>query len=301
MDKILTLTDFSPLADLAVEATFKIAKSYGAEVAIYHNLENSSIISLGKNQKKNNIMDLEDKKDIDKYIDKYQSLSGKYGVKVQMYWGTKKLTLEVSKLVEQLKIDLIIMGSEGAGGKKEFIWGSNAEKVVKSVHCPVLIIKDEMKDFYFDNIIFASSFDLKERAVFKQFLNLIKPPHDTKIHLVAINTASFYSQPRSLMVSAMEDFQELAKPWKSEIYFYSDYSVDAGLRHFMEEIKPDLLVMSNKHKKPLKHLFSANHTIKMVNHSDFPVLTIDYIEDMTKINTVNDATHSIKSETRPSL
>lgn len=301
MNKILTLTDFSPLVDLVVEASFKIAKSYGAEVAIYHNLENSSIISLNIDQKKNNILDLKNKTELDNYIDKYQSISGKYGVKAQMYWGTKKLTLEVSNLVKQLKVDLIIMGSEGAGGKKEFIWGSNAEKVVKSVHCPVLIIKDKMKDFYFDNIIFASSFDLQERAVFKQFLDLIKPPHDTIIHLVAINTASFYSQPRSLMVSAMRDFQEIARPWKSEIYFYSDYSVDAGLQNFMEKINPDLLVMSNKFKKPLKHLFSANHTIKMVNHSDFPVLTIDYNEEMTKINTSNDPTHGIKSETRPSL
>ena len=38
-------------------------------------------------------------------------------------------------------IDLIVMGSHGASGVKEFFVGSNTEKIVRTAHCPVLTSK----------------------------------------------------------------------------------------------------------------------------------------------------------------
>ena len=47
---------------------------------------------------------------------------------------------KIVELVEKEKIDMIIMGAHGRKGLDRAIFGSVADKVVKSAPCPVLTI-----------------------------------------------------------------------------------------------------------------------------------------------------------------
>ena len=44
---------------------------------------------------------------------------------------------------EAYEVDLIVMGSHGASGLNEWLIGSNAQKIVRLAHCPVLTIKNK--------------------------------------------------------------------------------------------------------------------------------------------------------------
>ncbi len=46
----------------------------------------------------------------------------------------------ISRILSQMSIDLIVMGSHGASGWKKAIIGSNAAAVLKSVDCPLLMV-----------------------------------------------------------------------------------------------------------------------------------------------------------------
>lgn len=170
------------------------------------------------------------------------------------------------------------MGSSVAGGKKEYVWGSNTEKIVKHVDIPVMVIKKPIKKYTLNNIVFASSFDTNERDILKYALNLLQPPKDAVIHLLSVDTSSFFTQPMGLMKTAMKEIETLVEPYNTKSHFYVDYSIEAGIRHFLEEVQPDILIMSNKNEKPIKRFLSGNNTIRAINHSDFPVLSIDYRE-----------------------
>ena len=53
------------------------------------------------------------------------------------------------KIVETAKLescDLIVMGSRGLGGIKEFFLGSVSDRVADEAPCPVLIIKNIRQD-----------------------------------------------------------------------------------------------------------------------------------------------------------
>ncbi|MDF1698417.1 MAG: universal stress protein [Saprospiraceae bacterium] len=276
MKHILTLTDFSQLAENAVEAAFLFAKKYGAELTIYHNSEDGDLI----------MYELVGDPEIEHFtlkksittppVSKWKQLAKKHNVTARYLTGSADFIKKIFDITEILEIDLIVMGSSGAGGRKEIIWGSNTEKVVKHVDIPVLVIKKPITDYRLKNIVFASAFDTKEKEVLKFALNLLNPPADATIHLLSIDTSSFFTQPMALMKTAMEDFVEVAKPYIVKKHFYKDYSIDAGIRHFMEDVKADLLVMSNRNEKPIKRMISGNNTLKAINHSDFPVLSIDY-------------------------
>jgi len=278
MKHILTLTDFSPIAEAAVEAAFVFASQHGADLTIYHNSEDGDLV----------MYELVGDPEIEHFtiknaissppITKWKELAKKHNVIARYLTGSADFIRKIFKITEILEIDLIVMGSAGTNAKKEFSWGSNTEKVIKHVDIPVLVIKKPMTKYRIDNIVFASSFDESEKDVLKYALNLLNPPKDAIIHLLSVDTSSFFTQPMALMRAAMKDFEGLVAPYQVKSHFYNDYSIEAGIRHFMEEVQPDILVMSNKNEKPVKRFLTGNNTIRAVNHLDFPVLSIDYRE-----------------------
>jgi len=276
MKHILTLTDFSPIAESAVEAAFVFASQHKADLTIYHNSEDGDLV----------MYELVGDPEIEHFtikntissppITKWKQLAKKHNVVARYLTGSADFIKKIFNITEILEIDLIVMGSTGAGGKKELVWGSNTEKVVKHVDIPVLVIKSPMTEYRISNIVFASSFDNNEKEILTYALNLLQPPKDATIHLLSIDTSSFFTQPMALMKAAMKEFEGLVSPYKVKSHFYSDYSVEAGIRHFMEEVQPDLLIMSNKNEKPVKRFLTGSNTLRAINQSDFPVLSIDY-------------------------
>lgn len=276
MKHILTLTDFSEVAEDAVRSAFRFASDNNARLTIYHRLHKSDTVQINPENRTSIVSMDREATPRSRYLDKWYAIAKEHKVKLDYVLGQGSLVKDIRTIAENRNIDLIIMGSKGAAGKKEYLWGSHAERVIENVDCPVLVLKKPMKDYRLDNIVFASSFDEKDKPVFQFFLDFIKPPTDSVIHLLLVNTLSYFSQPTILVKEAMADFEELAKPFNVQSHFYPDYSVDAGIRHFLKEVDPDILVMSNKYNKPLKHALSGSETIRAVNHTDFPILSVDY-------------------------
>jgi nucleotide-binding universal stress UspA family protein len=51
--------------------------------------------------------------------------------------------LEIVALAEELRADLIVMGSRGLGGLRRALMGSVSDSVVRHAHCPVLVVRPE--------------------------------------------------------------------------------------------------------------------------------------------------------------
>jgi nucleotide-binding universal stress UspA family protein len=50
---------------------------------------------------------------------------------------------EIVNLVEELKVDLIAVGSRGRSRTKRALMGSVSDSVVRHAHCPVLVVRNE--------------------------------------------------------------------------------------------------------------------------------------------------------------
>jgi|JI10StandDraft_1071094.scaffolds.fasta_scaffold29172_2 nucleotide-binding universal stress UspA family protein len=48
--------------------------------------------------------------------------------------------VEIVRIAQERKTDLIVMGSHGRGGLSRAILGSVADKVMRTAHCPVMIV-----------------------------------------------------------------------------------------------------------------------------------------------------------------
>ncbi len=176
---------------------------------------------------------------------------------------------------EANQIDLIVMGSHGISGKNEYFIGSNTQKVVRKVHIPVLVVKNPLESVDFKKVVFASEFNLSDKPVFLKMLELLKP-NQPEIHLVTINTSSWFGQPFTLSKAAMEGFKDICYPLKCHLHFYRDFNVDAGVRHLSEDIQADLIAISNHERHPIKRIFAGSSVEALINHSELPVLSLDY-------------------------
>lgn len=55
--------------------------------------------------------------------------------------------IEVVKAARNLGADLIIISTHGRTGVGHWLMGSTAEKVVRSAHCPVLVVREQEREF----------------------------------------------------------------------------------------------------------------------------------------------------------
>lgn len=277
MKSILVPTDFSSCAADATDAAMQLAKRFGAKVHLY------SRIDLPWNWETMSITEREaDKESLQTLYNAeilMENIKKQYpDIDIETALSGGSLVENIRNYVETHAIDFVVMGSHGASGKNEFFIGSNTQRVVRLVLCPLLVIKEKLKTVDFRKVVFASNFNKNEQETFLKFKDFAKH-FIPEIHLVSINTSSLFDPPYIVQKGAMEDFKKLAYPLDCQTHIFKDFSIDKGVRYFAEEIGAQLIAISNHHRHPLKRILVGSNVEALVNHSKMPVLSINYEED----------------------
>src|SRR6185369_5620641 len=76
-------------------------------------------------------------------------------IKVSFILDHGEVNHTITRHIKKNKIDLIVMGTHGASGIREFFIGSNAEKIVRYASVPVITVKQQIKNKV-KNIAFAT-------------------------------------------------------------------------------------------------------------------------------------------------
>jgi len=277
MKNILIPTDFSLCAQNGENAAMKLAKRFGAKVYLFHHADipkNWEEMLVSKREKHPEAL----KKiyEVEASFERIRKLFPDITIETHITGG--KWIERMSQFVEQKNIDLIVIGSHGASGKNEFFIGSNTQKIVRSVHCPILVIKEPLNKLKFNQVIYASSFNEAEKAAFLKFKDFIKH-FLPEIHLVTIHNSEFLDGPITLQQAVIKDYIALSKPLTAHGHIFDSFTIDGGIRKFANAINADLIVVANHYKGPLKRMLVGSNVEALVNHADMPVLTIDFPEE----------------------
>jgi nucleotide-binding universal stress UspA family protein len=145
--KILVAVDGSELSYKSVDYALDLAQKYSAQLKIVTVIDapSDTLVAQASAFAPQSIKDHEEKLEkaheqiLLKAVQKAEKLIPKISVTKQVLEGPP-----AERIVETTKaesFDLIVMGSRGLGGIKEFILGSVSDKVADEAPCPVLIIK----------------------------------------------------------------------------------------------------------------------------------------------------------------
>lgn len=275
--KILVPTDFSIYADYAFNAALLLAKKLDAEIHLYNSADIPD--------------DWEDLKPYIRYLDtdnkvaaikvrnqlkKLKYKAREIDVKCVYHYTGGKFLKNITEITDKVDFDLILMGSHGVSGKEEWFFGSNTQKVIRMLHKNVLVVKEELTNLDFNRVLFVTGLDKEDKEAFRKFLSFIEPFQPEEIHIMTVDTASFFTQPEILVRQVLKEFKQIAEGQNVKTHFYPDFTIDAGIRHFSEEFNIDLVAMSNHVRHPLKRIFTGSNVEMVVNHMKAPVFVIDY-------------------------
>ena len=257
---ILVPVDYSEVSQYAVDVGVDFVKSLNSQ-----DVHRIILTHASKNPEK-----------IDECLEKWSDHCRSIGVRTDHTRINKPLHKGLSDYVDSNDVDLIIIGSHGVSGKSEWFIGSNTQKVVRSVHANVLVVKNQFKVSSINKVAFVTSALQSEVESFERFLKAIVPFNITNIHIVTINQSSFFSEPYALVSNAQEKFADIAKSYNVQSHFYDDYSVESGVRHFVQDWDIDLVGISNHNRHLIKRVIQGSNVELILNHLNVPVLSIDY-------------------------
>lgn len=274
MKKIIVPIDFSEHSEYALKAAAKLAKRNGSEILALHMLEMSdTLLTTDDNEQHQKIiffLKLAEKR-FTEFLEKdYLS-----DVNVTPIVKHFKVFSEVNDVAREHKADLIVMGSHGASGFKEFFVGSNTERVVRNAEIPVLVIKHDLPSINFDTVIFATDFDIEDVKAYNEASSLFDDL-GCNLKLVYINL------PNENFRSTVEIEQRIAEFLQkadgnlekiNDVAYQADYSVEKGVLNFADKVGADLIAISTHGRKGMTHFFSGSIGEDIVNHSTLPVVT----------------------------
>ena len=270
MKNILVPTDFSPQAENALKVAAQLALKHGSEIYLLHSLEMPLSIG-GANDKSNLPESLYFIKLAEKSFSEILEKPYLDNIDVHEAIGHNEIYHDINAIVENNKIDLVIMGSHGASGFKEMFIGSNTEKVVRTSTIPVLVIKNDHEIFEINDFVFASDFSDECKWSFNEAQKFAEST-GAKIHLLFVNT------PREFQTTAqanetISNFIKGVEFSNFTINIYNDTSIEKGILQFAKDINAQLIGMSTHGRKGLSHFFNGSVSEDLVNHANMPVIT----------------------------
>jgi universal stress protein A len=137
--KVLIPTDFSKLSAAAIEYAKIFAAKFEARVYLVHVVDMAPLIGPGGGSSLT--MSHEIEKDATKELKHFAAKHLGALKKLELIICEGDPRLEIVKLVEREKIDLIVMATHGRTGLAHVILGSVAERIVQNSPVPVVLVK----------------------------------------------------------------------------------------------------------------------------------------------------------------
>ncbi|CAH8291260.1 nucleotide-binding universal stress UspA family protein [Mariniflexile fucanivorans] len=274
MKKIIVPVDFSEHSEYALKTAAKFATKFNAEILALHMLEMTDVMLTASDGFQNEqaifFYKLAEQK-FEKFLQKEYLKN----VKVTPIIKHFKVFSEVNDVAEKHDADLIIMGSQGASGVKEFFIGSNTERVVRNAEIPVLVVKNQLKDINFETVVFAC--DFKEESI-QSYKNAVKmfDKINSKMYMVYVNLPSERFKSSVEIEKNVVNFFTKAESNLDKmdtVHYVSDYTVETGVVNFALKVGADIIAMPTHGKKGLAHFFEGSIGEDVANHANLPVMT----------------------------
>lgn len=274
MKKIIVPIDFSKHSENALKTAALLAKKTNASIYALHMLDIQEVnLSESPNyQQEKSIFFL---KLAEKRIKDFLNKPYLEDVKVLPLIKHYKVFTEINEVAKEINADLVVMGSHGATGLKEFFTGSNTEKVIRFSEIPVLVLKNKLTDINFNDIVFATDFSEESIPAFKKMLATLTIFNAQK-HLLYVNLPNedFKTTPEmdalahNFLMKAEGNIDRLIN-----VNFVCAKSIESGILNFSSVVGADLISTATHGRKGLSHIFAGSISEDLSNHSALPIMT----------------------------
>jgi nucleotide-binding universal stress UspA family protein len=273
--KILIPYDFSETADLALEHTVFMAKLHKAEIILVHIIESFSFTSaissaFGKSQSEfENKLESTANEKLKKLGEKLHHDSG---MQVNIRMESGKIYKKIVAIAEEVKADIVIMGTHGVSGFQDFLVGSNTFRVVMSAPCPVISVQAHAKKIGFKDIVLPIDNSMSSRQKVKHAVEIARH-YNSIIHVAGMMTMSDVDMKRrfEVKIHQVQSYLEEHEVAHTVKIFKSD-NPPATTLEYSGQINADLMIIMTDQEG--SGIFMGNFAQQLINQSKIPVMSI---------------------------
>jgi len=182
------------------------------------------------------------------------------------------LSFNTNALVDELSIDLIVMGTKGASGWEGVIIGSNTSDVIQAASCAVLAVPHEAEIAAPKTFLFATdNKGLSSNDVLAPMIRLAKI-HKAHIHLMNVLDEGKMTTVDEAVAGLKLDHQLE----EIEHTFHFEYGQDKvqSIENYVNTHDIDLLAVVPRRNNFFDAIFHRSVTRKLALHSKVPLLAM---------------------------
>lgn len=274
LKKILLPTDFSAEASQALAVAAELSRKNGSKLYIIHVIEKSVPQQTVTDDIAGAFKEVHHKGNLRSVLDRWSvKLNEKFGIEVQTEVIEGEAYKSICEYAEKENVDLIVMGTHGHSGFKEFSIGNIAYNVIKNASGSVLTIPGNFSSLEFRNILFPVR---PVNGIWEKFeaLEPLMAGENNFLHI-----AEFCSDLDSLDIS--EKTAEIEKIMhhskRNNIYFFQEKYFPGNtaetVLNLSKKLHTDLIAINANTVKKQNTSFADPYTRQIVNHANVPVLS----------------------------
>jgi len=261
-DTILVPTDFTPVADCALDHAIEIAKLFNHKICMLH-VVNKKTSALQRERLQNK-------------IDKISaSNSDRSGIKITGRIEEGSIFDQISYTANKIDAEFIIMGIHGKKGVQHIV-GSYAYKVVCSSLIPVMVVKKKHHHVGYKNIVIPIDFSYETSQKINKTIQFAKY-FDSTIHIIGIlsSNSSVYKLEKEALLKKVHDFiTDQGVKSVTEVLIKPGAHIHDEVLGYAEKIDADLIMIVAEKTGPFNDLFGKNDAEQIIDKAEIPVLTV---------------------------
>ncbi len=179
--------------------------------------------------------------------------------------------------------DLIVIGSHGRSGFSRMFMGSVSDKILRSVHKPVLIVSQEKQLKSIDTIMLTTDFSEHSKKAFPLAVDIAKKTHArvVLVHILAYNLSrgepeeeEVSRQKQRLDVMAEQELPDMNDQLETKVIVASSNAHEAILDESLNN-PYDMAIMAAVGHTGIEYLMLGGTTSNVVRHIQIPVISIN--------------------------
>lgn len=280
--KILVPVDFSDTSMKAFDHAISMARSENSEIILLNVVEKNFATASPAGFDYEPILKdvLDDEKNIlnksnELLIKLSENIKNKGALKVKIIATIGQTHSEIVETAKNEHVDIIIMGTHGASGFREFTIGSNAAKVMNDAECPVLTIRHHSKVQEFKNIVVPFRDKNHSRESILPAIAIAKI-YDATIHLLGIDT-EHTPEHMEIIKEELEQSKKLIEKHNVKCIekCISGQYDSLTIMKYAKSVNADLIVsIADMDKMSISEFIMGPYSKQIINHSPIPVLSI---------------------------
>ena len=285
--RILVPVDFGDKSKIALSEAVNLAGILSAELHLIHVIEYKEHLFLVEQESQVLLPTFEEREaQVEKRMNKIrEDIEKTNRINAKVFITDGHIYSEIIDYAEKKKINLIVMGTHGASGYKEYFIGSNAQRVVTLSEIPVLTIQKLNHHLGFKNILIPIDNSLHSR----QKINLaivFAEIFQAHIHLIGLpeSETTLELNKFKIKLKSVEDIIESDGLSYTTTIVHGNSLAKAAI-DYSKQHSCDLIVINTGHESKITGIFLGAFAQQIVNHSDIPVLSIKHTPDHYVIET----------------